>query len=318
MQFNGEMMKNIRQGKNALSAGAWMKKNVLCYVYVVPVLLGILCFTLIPMYVSLNYSLHDYNMFVADPSLQLTNFGLQHYKTIFTTTGFWVSFLKSAKFAVCTVSVRLVGSYCLALWLNQKLKGISAFRVLYYLPVLIPGLVSTLLWADITDPTIGLVNIVLRGLGLDPYPFYTQAETVLPTIIMTGVTSWGGSMVMWLAQMKNVPNELYESADLDGANYLQKTFKITIPMTTSMVFYQLLTSIIAALQAFDGYYALYTNKSIAFEEFDFIVIRIYEWAWTSNRYSLACAAAWVLFLIIGIITAVLFKTNKWVYYGEEA
>ena len=203
----------------------------------------------------------------------------------------------------------------LALFLNQNTKGVKVFRVVYYLPVLIPGVAGTLLWKDITAVKGGYLNMIFEWAGMNPYTFYEAKETVLPTLLFIGLFSLGGSTIMWLAQMKNVPTEMYESADLDGANYFQKLFFITIPMTTSMLFYMLIMSTIGGLQAFGNVYPL---MDVAGKEVEFIVVQIYMSAYVSGDLSYACALSWFLFVIIGILTEFVFKTSKWVYYGEEA
>lgn len=288
----------------------------------IPVLAGILCFTIIPMFTSLNYAFHDYRPGSRDQ--QLVNFGLQNFETIFTKGenggtlevvmySLWVTF----RYSILNILIGLVSSYMLALFLNQKTKGVKVFRVIYYLPVLIPGLAGTLLWKDIMDTYQhgGYINTIFRAIGLPEYPFYNSAETVLPTLLFTGLFSIGGSTIMWLAQMKNVPTEMYESAELDGANYFHKLFYITIPMTTAMLFYMLVTSAIGGLQAFGNVYPL---KDVAGREVEFIVVQIYESAYVNGEMSYACALSWFLFVIIGILTAFVFKTSKWVYYGEDA
>ena len=288
----------------------------------IPVLAGILCFTIIPMFTSLNYAFHDYRPGSRDQ--QLVNFGLQNFETIFTKGenggtlevvmySLWVTF----RYSVLNILIGLVGSYMLALFLNQKTKGVKIFRVVYYLPVLIPGLAGTLLWKDITGTYQdgGYINTIFRAIGLPEYPFYKDASTVLPTLLFVGLFSIGGSTIMWLAQMKNVPTEMYESAELDGANYFHKLFFITIPMTTAMLFYMLVTSAIGGLQAFGNVYPL---KDVAGREVEFIVVQIYESAYINGELSYACALSWFLFVIIGILTAFVFKTSKWVYYGEDA
>ena len=292
-------------------------KDYAGYLYVMPVLLGIVFFTIVPMVVSMVYSLHDYNPLLATG--QLTNFGLQNYKKIFTADweGVSRSLFLTFRYAILTVSLSLVGSYCLALFLNQKRKGIKVFRVLYYLPCLIPAVAGSLLWKDITRVNSGYINLILEALGLPAYTFYEDPKTVLATILITGVVGWGGNTIMWLAQMKNIPDTLYEAAEIDGANYLQKLFKITIPMTTPMIFYLLITGIIGALQVFGNFYAL--RNGICDEEINFIVIKIYTAAFEgAGGFSYACALSWLLFAIIGVITLAVFKSgNKWVFYGEE-
>lgn len=286
-------------------------------VYMIPVLVGIFCFTIIPMLTSLNYAFHDYDPTARDPSEQLLNFGFQNFQKIFTSDRERIlySLFVTFRYSILNILVGIVGSYILALFLNQKTKGIKVFRVLYYLPTLIPAVAGTLLWKDITAVKGGYLNLIIEALGFEPYTFYEAKETVLPTLLMVTVFALGGNCIMWLAQMKNVPMEMYESADLDGANYFHKLFFITIPMTTAMLFYMIVTATIGGLQAFGNVYPL---KDVAKEEVEFIVVIIYDSAYTIGDMSYACALSWFLFVIVGILTAFVFKTSKWVYYGEEA
>ena len=290
--------------------------------YMIPVVIGIIMFTIVPMVTSLNYAFHDYDKYARDPSEQLSNFGIQHFKSIFTTKNnggtlesvmyaLYVTF----RYAILNMLIGLVGSYMLALFLNQKTKGVKIFRVVYYLPVLIPAVAGTLLWKDITAVKNGYLNMIFEAVGLERYTFYEAKETVLPTLLFTSLFSLGGGSIMWLAQMKNVPVEMYESADLDGANYFQKLFFITVPMTTSMLFYMLIMNAINGLQAFGNVYPL---KHLNESELTFIVVMIYDNAYVNSEWSYACALSWFLFLVIGILTAFVFKTSKWVYYGEDA
>ena len=174
---------------------------------------------------------------------------------------------------------------------------------------------GTLLWKDITAVNGGYMNLILEAVGLSAYNFYEAKETVLPTLLFTSLFGLGGGSIMWLAQMKNVPMEMYESADLDGANYFHKLIYITVPMTTAMLFYQLIMSAIGGLQAFGNVYPL---LDVAGREVDFIVVQIYNNAYVWGELSYACALSWFLFAIIGMLTGFIFKTSKWVYYGEDA
>ena len=317
------MSRNILQKQDAKKS--YWKKIWYDYgemLYMLPVIVGIICFTIIPMFTSLNYAFHEYNPYARDPSEQLTNFGLQNFKKIFTSEangGMFESVMYSLfvtfRYSFLNILLGIVGSYILALFLNQKTKGVEAFRVIYYLPTLIPALAGTLLWKEITAVRGGYLNMIFEMMGLEPYTFYESKDTVLPTLLFISLFSMGGGTIMWLAQMKNVPTELYESADLDGANYFSKLFFITIPMTTSMLFYMLITQIIGGLQTFGNVYPL---KDVAGKEVDFIVVQIYDNAYNFGELSYACALSWFLFVIIGVLTALVFKTSKWVYYGEEA
>ena len=289
-------------------------------IWMLPVLAGVVLFTIWPMATSLQYAFHEYDPYAFDQSEQLLDFTFENFTRIFTTDlqPVMSSLYRTFRYAVLSVVIGLVGSYILALILNQKTNGIKVFRVIYYLPVLLPAVASTLLWKDITRVNGGYLNLILEAIGLPPYTFYSETKTVLPTLLFMGLFGMGGSAIMWLSQMKNVPAEMYESADLDGANYFQKLFFITIPMTTSMLFYMLIMSSIGGLQTFGNVYAL-RGTGIANEEIEFIVVKIYLNAFGERaNMSYACALSWFLFVVIGILTAFVFKTSKWVYYGEEA
>lgn len=293
-------------------------------VWCIPVLLGILIFTVFPMATSLYWSLGEYRQISSTLSgqKQYTWMGLANYIKAFTDDWGRVSgsFKATFIYALVTIPTGMIGSYMLALFLNQKTKGISTFRVLYYLPCIVPAVAGTLMWDAVTAVDSGYINAILVNVfGAEPFPFYSAARTVYPTILILSVFGWGGNMIMWLAQMKNVPTEMYESADLDGASYFRKVFSITIPMTTSMILYQLIMSIISSLQTFSGYYPIYTNpaNAAAQGQLNFIGIFIYQEAFVGKNFSYGCTLSWLLFSVIGLLTACVFKTSKWVYYGEE-
>jgi multiple sugar transport system permease protein len=286
------------------------------WAYVVPVLVGIALFTVLPMIVCFVYSLFDYDPTSA--TQQLTNFGFQNYIRIFTSDWDGVSktLFLTFRYALVTVVISLVGSYALALFLNQKMRGEKIYRVLFYLPCLIPAVAGTLLWKDITSVDYGYINLIFDQIGMPRYSFYNAKDTVFPTIVLLSFFGFGGNMVPWLAQMENIPSELYDAADIDGANAFQKLFHITIPMTTSMIFYLLIVSIIGALQVFSGFYPL--RNGVDDSEINFIVVEIYSEAFENPaNFGYACALSWFLFAIIGAITLTIFKTSKWVYYGDE-
>ena len=303
----------------------FFKKNAPCWIYVAPVILGIILFTILPMVISLIYSFRGYYN-PENRGDKAGGFTFDNFAYFFKPGVAYglETFLKSISvtfsFTVLSLALQIIGSYAVALFLNQKTKGIKTFRILYYLPNLIPAVAGTMLWANMTSTRGGYLNTLLEAVGLPPYTWYESPKTVLPTLLFINIFSWGGTAVMWLAQMQNIPQEMYESADLDGANYFHKTVKITIPMSTAMMFYVIVTSMIGGIQAFTNVKPLYDK----FQEpnLNFIVVYIYNLAFgggVKNGMSKACALSWILFLIIAAMTFLLFKTSKkWVYYGEEA
>mgnify|MGYP003293718486 CR=1 FL=1 len=292
------------------------KRDYLNLLYMLPVIIGILGFTLAPMIMALIYSFCT--MDLLDPQFTLGAPSFQYYSYAFSE-GFsemGKAYLITFRQTILVSGIGFVGSYILALILNQKIRGMGAFKIIYYLPCLIPGLAGSLLWTGLTKET-GLFNQILLSIGLPKYGFYSRNETILPTMILLSGWGFSGNMIMWLAQFKNIPNELYEEANLSGAGRFRKLFKITIPMSTSMIFYLLIMNIIGSLQSF-GYYTQFVDSGKTLDELKFVGILIYETAYTHYNISYACALSWILFGVIGILTIIIFTTSKkWVYYAED-
>ena len=295
----------------------WLKKNWVGYIFVCPAVLGFLIFTLWPMLASFVYSFFDYDMI-----LPMQNFGLQNYIRAFTID--WDKFSKSLSdtflYTVTADPLDLVVSFALALLLNKSVKGIKVFRVLYYLPCIMPSIASGLLWRNFFDIEYGLANSMLAALGLPAGTFFTSSKTAMVTLLFTSLFGMGGSMILWIAQLKSIPTELYEAASIDGASVFRRLFQITIPLVTPMIFYKLVLGIIGALQAYSGAFIILQGGPGPDESLMFWGLRIYYSAFGQDipNMGYASALAWMLFLVIGLLTVVIFKTNKWTFYGEDA
>lgn len=323
-------MKSIQQEQvtaDALRRGVKirrLKSDLICYIFLLPFIVGALVFTAYPIILSLEYSFTDFN------GAFMTKWGFFNFvrmfdtsilgeaKNIFTSLG--LTFL----YVILSTTFSLTLSYAFALFVRKKIPGMKVIRVLCYLPCLIPGLASGFLWTDLlayglptaTKPAShGLFNTWLTKLGLPAFTFFSDSKTAMITLILTGIWGVGGGMIMWLASFENIPPDLYEAAELDGASYFRKLFSITIPLSSPMIFYNIVTGIIAGLQVFGTYatYGVGEGGSLYF-----IAIRIYTTAFKSPYdFGLACAEGWLLFLIIGAMTLLLFKTMRWVHYGDE-
>ena len=292
-----------------------IKNSVPGWIFVLPLVIGMLVFTLYPVLKSLIYSFHRYN----DASVyEFIGFG--NFKTMFTTDKEEVLkvFSNTFLYAIITVPLNLFLSYFLAVIVNQKIRGVNVFRVLYYLPVVIPGVISGVIFSQMFDNTnFGLFNTVLKALGREePFPFFMSEKTAMFSAVLMNFWTIGASMILWLSALKNIPQGLYEAAKIDGAGVLTRVFKITIPMSTPMIFYNLITSIIGALQ---------TNATMVYasnggrgegDSLYFIAVKI-NTEFASGCYGDASAVAWVLFVVIAILTFITFKTSKWVYTGDE-
>lgn len=287
------------------------RKNWRSYIFVLPVFLGVVIFSLYPIISSLYYSFFDYN--IAYPPY---NPGIHNYVKAFTTD--WDKVGKSIGitliYTVVQVPLSLVFSFLLALLLNRKAKGVGIFRTLFYTPVIIPAIVSSLLWVDIIDPVYGILNALFKVVGLPESKFIYSAKTALPTVIAIGMWSLGSNMLLWLSALKNVSAELKESARLDGANSFKVLIHVIIPMCASIAFYILVTSAISALQTFGVYFM--TGGGGTEDSLLFFGVKIYIEGFYSARFGYACALSWLMFVIVGLVSLLLFKSNRWIYYEE--
>ncbi len=293
--------------------GQYIRKEYAGMLFVLPVILGLVIFTFVPMFKSLYDSFHDINIFG-----EATNFGLQNYKKMFTENRveFFTSLWATVRYTIVAIPLTMVLSFSLAFVLNREMRGIKLARVLCYMPVVIPTVVNGLLWRTITTSEIGYLNLIFKGLGLPNYTFFEHNDTAFQSFILMGMFGIGSGMILWLSQLKNIPKTLYESADLEGANGFQKLITITIPMCTPTIFYTLITNIIGTLQIFD--LAFMFKNPLNEKTLSFFVVYIYEQAFGRfGQMGYASALSWVLFVIIAALSALVFKTSKWVYYGED-
>ncbi len=294
----------------------YIKKNYKGWLFVLPVVLGVLFFTILPLVTSFYDSLFKYNIF---RPREWNNF--KNYTYPFTRD--WEKFSQSIKvtilYSVINVPLTLALSFALALFLNTKAKGIKIFRVLYYIPVVIPTVISGLMWRNVMDVEYGFFNNLLKSAGLQPWTFISSPDTALPTIIGLNFWSLGSSMLLWLSSIKGISPDFYEYASLEGAGFWTKLFKITVPMCTPMIFYNLIMGIITSFQTFNSVFVLTGGNSGPKDSLLFFVTNIYNTAFgDSPQVGYASALSWILFVIIGLLTLLVFKTSKWVFYGEEA
>lgn len=288
------------------------KNNRIGYLLVLPCVLGAIIFNFLPMALCLAYSFFDYDI-ITPPR----NFGIQNYTRIFTDEILFdklsKSVLHTGQYLVFSIAVGLILSFLLALFLNQKIKGMAFYRVLYYLPVLLPPICSAIIWADITDPLYGLGNALLLKLGLPEYTFYSDYRTAMPTYLILSLWGLGSNLMLWIAQFQNIPDSLYEAAELEGAGWLRKTCSITIPMSTPTIFYTLINCIISGLQSMGPYLVVGSGPD---DSLLFYVSNIYI-TYRNFNMGLACSLSWMLFIVIALLTLLLFKKSKWVFYGED-
>lgn len=288
----------------------WMKRNI-GFLYTVPWLLGFLIFKLYPFGSSLIYSFSDYQLFNG-----ISKWGLFNYQHIFETKKIMRAFGVTIKYALVTVPLKLVFALFIAYILNFKLKGVKFFRTAYYIPSILGGSVAiAVLWKAVFKSD-GIVNILLGFIGIQGPDWLADPKYSLFIICLLKVWQFGSAMVIFLAALKGVPGDLYEAASLDGAGKWRQFFSVTIPMITPVIFYNLITQIVQAFQEFNAPYIITGGGPRS--STTVISLLIYNSAFRSYEMGLASAQAWLLFIMVSILTAIAFiSQKKWVYYSDE-
>ncbi|MDO4267537.1 MAG: sugar ABC transporter permease [Eubacteriales bacterium] len=282
------------------------------YAYLSVWLIGFFAFKFYPFLSSLYYSLTNYNLFKGGTQFV----GLQNYQSIIDTAKYVKSFAVTFKYAFMTVPLKLLFALFIAYILNFKLKGINMFRTIYYIPSILGGSVSIAVLWQFLFQNEGLVNMVIKIFGGEPVNWLGSSDHALFVICLLRVWQFGSAMVIFLAALKGVPEDLYEAASIDGAGKFIQFIKVTVPMITPVVFFNLITQLCQAFQEFNGPFII-TNGGPQGST-TLISILIYQNAFKTYKMGLASAMAWMLFLIVATMTAVSFISQKyWVYYGDE-
>jgi len=283
------------------------------YLFILPWVIGFLVFIAGPMLISVFLSLTKYDL------AQVEFVGLENYRfLILEDPLFWKSLLNTAIYVGASVPLGLTGSLLLAMLLSTKIRGMSVFRTIYYLPSITPAVASALLWMWIFHPDIGILNHALRGLGLDNPPGWLQSESwALPAFIVMSLWGIGGArMIIFLAGIQNVSDHYYDAAKIDGANAWQRFIHITIPLITPVIFFNLVLGVIGAFQVFASAYVM-TNGGPNNATL-FYALYLYRNAFQFFKMGRASAMAWILFGILFLFTWVQFKrSRRWVHYEGE-
>lgn len=291
------------------SAFFW-RDTIQGYLFIMPVVLGLILFVFGPMVASLYFSFTEYSILQSPEWI-----GFRNYVDIFTRPPLRVlhSLWVTLKFALFAVPLTLVGALVAALLLNQKLRGMRIFRTLLYIPTIVPIVASVFVWAWLLNPDRGLVNATLAFFRLPTGTWFSEPDTALPTLIILSLWGIGPTMVIFLAGLQGVPESLYEAAKIDGANDWRLFWSITLPQLTPTVFFVLITGLINTFQYFVPAYIL-TKGGPLYATY-FYNLNLYEKAFRWQFMGLASAMAWLMFAIILVLTLILFRSSDaWVYY----
>jgi len=281
--------------------------------FISPWLVGLLIFTIYPIIASVYFSFTEYS--VLRPPRWV---GLENYITLFTTdTLFPTALYNTLYYAAIALPLGIIGSVLLALLLNRKVGGMSFYRTVFYLPNVVPTVAMSVLWIWLLNPNYGLFNSILKGIGLPGVPWLTSPDWSKPSLILMSLWGIGGSMVIYLAGLQDIPEHLYEAADLDGASAWRKTLSVTLPMLTPTIFFNLVMSLIGVFSYFTQAFIMTNGGPL--DSTLFYMLYLYRNAFIYFKMGYASAMAWILFVIVVSLTLVVFRSSgRWVYYGGSS
>lgn len=294
------------------------REAVAGYLFLLPWIIGFLWFTLGPVIGSLWLSLTDYSGGNAP-----TFIGLRNYKEmLFNDTLFWKSLKVTTIFTLSSVPLGLALSLAIALLLNQKVRFVSVWRTIYYLPSLVTGAAVALLWQYMFNEQFGLINSVFTALHLPSVPWLSDEFWIMPSLVLASLWGIGGGMLIYLGGLQGIPTELYEAAMIDGANTWRKFWRITIPMLSPTIFYNLIFGIIGSFQVFALVFLLTggIGGSVGGPNYASYVygIYIYQTAFQFGRLGYSAGLGWVLFALVLLLTLLVFRSARyWVFYSGE-
>lgn len=276
------------------------RRTIAGYIFISPFILGFLIWFLIPASVAMWLTFQEWNL-ISPPRYV----GLANIARLWGDDLFWQSLKVTTTFTLVSVPLALLLGFGLALLLNAKLRGITVFRTVFYLPSIVPAVANAVLWAWIFNTEFGLANAALRAMGLPKIKWLQEPEWALPALIIMSLWAFGSGMVIYLAGLQGIPDVFYEAADIDGAGRWAKLRHITIPLVSPVIFFNLIIGIIASFQIFTAA-RLITNGGPQNATLVF-VLYMYRTAFQNMKMGYSAALAWVLFGVVVVLTLFVFK-----------
>ena len=292
------------------------RENRIGYLFASPWLLGFFLLGAFPILMSLYISFTNYNMLSAPNWIALENYRI----LFFNDDLFWKSLYNTMYHVIIAVPLGIVAGLTLALLLNNKIRGMSLYRTMFYLPNVVSIVAMALLWIWLFQPNFGLINEILSPVyklfDMEPLGWYLDPKLSKFTLILMGLWTAGGSMIIYLAQMQDIPVSLYESAEVDGAGWWTQTFKITLPLMTPSIFFNFIMGIIGGFQVFTQAYIV-TGGGPSRSTY-YYAYYLFDKMMVDRAMGQASAMAWILLVIVLIVTIFALRMNKYVFYmGEE-
>lgn len=281
--------------------------------FISPWLIGFLTLTLYPFFSSLYYSFTSYNILSAPRWV-----GLENYQKLFSDPRFSVSIGNTVYYTLIAVPLGVVLAIALALLYNQRLPARPLLRTLMYVPLIVPPVATALLWQWIFNPQIGLINTLLAGIGVRGPTWLADPDWSKIALIIMAQWGVGGSVLLLLAALQDVPRQLYEAAEIDGANLWHRFRHVTLPMISPVVLFISITGIISSFQVFTEAFIVSGGQGGPLDSTLFYSLYLFQQAFRFFDMGYASAMAWLLFLAVLIITVIVFRTSaRWVFYDRS-
>ncbi len=288
------------------------KRFLTMLAFISPWILGFLAFFVYPLLLSLYYSFTEYNLLQPPKWV-----GLQNYSSLTEDSHYLNAVGNTVYFVVFSVPLGVLTAFIIAFLLNQQLRLRVLLRMIFYIPIVVPISATAILWMWIFNSNWGLLNNLLALIGIQGPSWLGSPSWSKPSLIIMQLWLVGGSVLIFLAALQDVPRALYDAAMVDGANAIRRVWHVTIPMLTPAILFSLLTGLIAAFQTFANAWIMTDGGPIRSTEF--YVLYLYDNGFRFFRMGYASAMAWILFGVVVVVTVILFRTSaRWVYYGGEA
>ncbi|ANY71073.1 ABC transporter permease [Paenibacillus sp. BIHB 4019] len=306
------MMKPPKSSKRAKRSTS-SQHNRAALLFLAPWLIGLICLTLGPVLASLYFSLTDYSI-LASPNWV----GLSNYKEMFTTDKLFGTSLKvTFTYVFASVPLKLIFALGVALLLNKGIKGLGIYRTIYYIPSLLGGSIAiSMLWRKMLGGD-GLLNQVLLKVGIHAPDWVANPKYALYSIVLLSVWQFGSSMIIFLSGLKQIPTDYYEASSVDGAGKIRQFFNITLPILTPVIFFNLVMQIITSFQSFTQAFVISNGSGGPLNSTLMYSLYLYKKGFAFFQMGYASAMAWVLLLIIGCFTFIIFRSSRgWVHYED--
>lgn len=280
--------------------------------FVSPWLVGTLIFTIYPIGASLYYSFTDYSVLASGRWV-----GLLNYRVMFLRDERFYTALKNTLVYACLlVPMSLTLGISIAALLNLKLRGMGIYRAAIYLPTVIPAVAASIVWLWLLDPQYGVANDILRRLGAPTIGWLSDPKWAKPSLVLISTWGLGTTVIIYLAGLQDVPVSLYEAAELDGAGALRRFRHVTLPMLSPTIFFNLVMTLIGAFGYFTTVFVLTRGQGGPVDSTLVYSLLLYNNAFVYYKMGYASAMAWILFIMVSLVTYLVFRSSgRWVYYG---